>query len=261
MSAVCNHTLELTGPAGDTAGPIHRLDPRAKVLGCVGITCVAVSTPLDAWPVYAGCALALALLAAAARVPVRTIWRRGRAVLLLVLFVAVFAPLVDRGGDEVAFGPFTLSLAGLAVLGTVAAKATIGTVSAVLLGATTSYPAVLRALEALRVPRALTLIAAFSYRYLFVLVEEVTRMRAALAARGYRPRTALGVSATGRLAGSLFVRAHARGERVYLAMAARGYAGSMPQLAPLSFRRADAAFLAALAVPLLALRIGVGLAG
>ena len=149
---------------------------------------------------------------------------------------------------------------GLAVLGAVAAKAAIGTVSAVLLGATTTYPAVLRALEALRVPRTLTVIAAFSYRYLFVLIDEVKRMRAAVEARAYRPRTALGAAATGRLAGSLFLRAHARGERVYLAMAARGYSGAMPQLVPLAFRRADAAFLLGLLLGLLALRVAVELA-
>ena len=260
MSGAANHALALTGPAGDPDSPVHGLDPRAKLLGCVAITCAAVSAPLAAWPVYVGCAVALVLLAAAARVPARTIWRRARAVLLLVLFVAVFVPFVDRGGEEVAVGPFMLSVAGLAVLATVAAKATIGTVSAVLLGATTTYPAVLRALEALRVPRALTVIAAFTYRYLFVLVEEITRMRAALAARGYRPRTAVGAAATGRLAGSLFLRAHARGERVYLAMAARGYGGAIPQLDPLAFRRRDALFLTALTLALLALRLGVELA-
>ena len=86
-------------------------------------------------------------------------------------------------------------------------------------------------------------------------------MRSALLARGYRPRTALGAAATGRLAGTLFVRAHARGERVYLAMAARGYAGTMPADAPLALRRADVAFLAALGLALLALRIGVEVAG
>jgi cobalt/nickel transport system permease protein len=238
--------LDLTGPAGDLAGPVHRLDPRAKVIGFAAITCVAVSAPLELWPVYAGCALVLAVIAAAARVPARIIWRRARVVLLPVLLVAAVVPLVDHA-------------TGLAVLGAVAAKAAIGTVSAVLLGATTAYPAVLRALEALRVPRTLTVIAAFSYRYLFVLIDEVKRMRAAVEARGFRPRTALGVGATGRLAGSLFLRAHARGERVYLAMAARGYSGAMPQLAPLAFRRADAAFLLGLVLGLLALRVAVEL--
>jgi cobalt/nickel transport system permease protein len=251
----------LAGPAGDPASRVHRLDARAKLLGFGAITCAAVSAPLDRWPVYAGCALALAALAAAARVPARTIWRRARAVLLLVLFVALFVPFADRGGEEIQVGPLILSAAGLAVLGTVAAKAAIGTVSAVLLGATTSFPAVLRALEALRVPQAITVIAAFSYRYLFVLADEAARMRAALMARGYRPRTALGAAATGRLAGSLFLRAHARGERVYLAMAARGYAGSMPEPAPQAFGRAEGAFLGALVVALLALRVGVEVAG
>lgn len=261
MSGGCNHSLALSGLAGDPASPVHTLDPRAKVLGFLAVTFVAVSAPLEAWPVYAGCALALALLAAAARIPARTVWRRSRLVLLLVLFVAAFVPFVDRGvGEVVEVGPFTLSLDGVAVLGAVAAKATLGTVSAVLLGATTTYPAVLRALEALRVPRAFTLIAAFSYRYLFVLVDEVSRMRSSLAARGYRPRTALGAAATGRLAAALFLRSHGRGERVYLAMLARGYSGSMPELEPLAFRRTDAVFVGVLAASLVTLRIGVELA-
>ena len=227
--------------------------------GFLTVTCVAVSAPLAAWPVYAGCALVLAALAAAARIPARMIWLRARMVLGLVLLVALLVPFADRGGREVAAGPFSLSVAGLAILGTVAAKATLGTVSAVLLGATTSYPAVLRALDALRVPRALTLIAAFSYRYLFVLAGEASRMRAALAARGYRPRTALGAGAAGRLAAALFLRAHARGERVYLAMIARGYRGAMPQLEPLRFRRSDAVFVGAIAAALLGLRLAVEL--
>ena len=69
-----------------------------------------------------------------------------------------------------------------------AIKATIGTVSAVLLGATTTFPTVLRGLEAMRVPRLLVMIAAFMYRYLFVIVEETGRMRAA-SPLGLPPRT------------------------------------------------------------------------
>ena len=56
------------GVAGDPHSPIHRLDPRAKLLGFAAITLVAVSTPL-AWPAYAACAPTLVLVAALARVP------------------------------------------------------------------------------------------------------------------------------------------------------------------------------------------------
>ena len=170
MAAFCSHSLELTGPAGNPASKIHRLDPRAKILGLLADTLVAVSTPLEAWPVFAGCAAVLAAVAIAARVPAREIWKRARVVLPLVLVVALFVPFVRRGGEAYELGPLTVHEAGLGTLAAVAIKATLGTVSAVLLGATTSFPSVLRGLEALRVPRLLVLIGAFMYRYLFVIV-------------------------------------------------------------------------------------------
>jgi cobalt/nickel transport system permease protein len=258
VGALCNHSLELTGLAGDPASLVHRLDPRAKIAGLVAVTLVAVSTPIAAWPVYVACVVVLAAVATLARVTPREIWRRARFVLPLVLFAALLIPLVRTGGDTYSLGPLTLHEAGLETMAAVAAKATIGTVAAVLLGATTTFPSVLRGLEALRVPRVLILIAAFMYRYLFVIVEEVGRMRAALAARGYRPRNALHAGALGRVATALFLRTYSRGERVYLAMLARGYDGRMPRLVPLSFGRADAAFVVGVLALLVPLRVAAG---
>ena len=254
MSALCNHALHGTGLAGNTTSPVHRLDPRAKVVGLLGVTVVAVSTPLDAWPVYLACAAVLAAVATRAGIGPRIIWRRGRFLLPLVVFVAVFLPFV-RGGEQIQLGPLWLSEAGLAAFATVSIKAVLGTVSAIMLGATTSFPSTLRALEALRVPRLFVLIAGFVYRYLFVVVDEVQRMRAALAARGYRPRSALQSAAVGRVATALFLRTHARGERVYLAMLSRGYAGSVPALESLRFRGADIVFVSAVALLILPLRL------
>jgi cobalt/nickel transport system permease protein len=255
VSAFCNHALELTGPAGDLAGPVHRLDPRGKIIGLVTVTLVAVSTPLEAWPVFGACAALLAALVLAARVPAREIWRRARVILPLVLLVALFLPFIRTGGEAYDLGPLTAHEHGLQTLALVSAKAAIGTISAVLLGATTTFPDVLRGLEALRVPRLFVLIAAFMYRYLFVIVDEVGRMRAALAARAYRPRTAVQAAALGRLATAMFLRTYARGERVYRAMLARGYAGQMPELTPLAFTRADAAFIALVLAALVPLRV------
>ena len=163
-----------------------------------------------------------------------------------------------HGGETWALGPLTVHEQGLEVFGAVAIKAIIGTVSAVLLGATTTFPSVLRGLEAMRVPRLLVLIAAFMYRYLFVIVEEAGRMRAALTARAYRPRTALHAAALGRVATAMFLRTYSRGERVYQAMVARGYSGQMPQLTPLVLRRADAIFVVLVVAALVPLRVAAG---
>ena len=247
-------SLDRTGLVGDPASPIHRLDPRAKIVGLAGITVVAVSTPLRAWPVYAGCALALAAIAATARIGPGVVWSRVRVILPLVVFVGAFVPFV-RGGPAVDVGPISLSEDGLATFALVSVKATIGALGAVLLGATTSFPDALHGLERLRVPRLLTVIAGFMYRYVFVIADEARRMRAALAARAYRPRHLGQVGALGRMITALFLRSYERGERVYLAMLARGYGGTMPRFAVLTFGRADVVFLAALALALLPLRV------
>jgi cobalt/nickel transport system permease protein len=255
MSLGCAHDLHATGIAGDPASPIHRLDPRAKLLGFGGITIVAVSAPLEAWASYAACALALTATAALARIQPRTIWSRARVVLPVVLFVALFLPFARKGGASVELGPVTVSEAGLATFATVSAKAVLGTVSAVMLGVTTSFPDVLHALERLRSPRLLVLIAAFMYRYLHVIAGEGRRMRAALVARGYRPDHALQAGAMGRVATALFLRSYERGERVHLAMLARGWSTNMPRLDPLVLTRADAVFALALLVVLLPVRV------
>ena len=255
VGALCNHSLGLTGIAGDPGSPVHRLDPRAKLVGLVGLTVVAVTTPLEHWPVFVACGATLAIYAALARVGPADVWRRVRVVLPLVLLVGALVPFVRAGGDAYELGPLTVHEAGLAIFAAVAAKTLIGTTSAALLTATTPFPAVLRGLERLRVPRLLVMIAAFMYRYLFVIAEELGRMRWALLARGYRPRHALHVGPLGRVATAMFLRTYSRGERVYLAMLARGYRGTMPQRAPLSLGRADVAFVAAIALAVLPLRV------
>jgi cobalt/nickel transport system permease protein len=220
------HALALTGVACDPRSAVRGLDPRAKLIGLLAVTLVAVSTPLAAWPVYAGCAAVLGAYAVAARVSARVAWRRWRVVLPLVLAAGVLLPFARPGGAAYALGPVTLHEEGLRAFAAVAAKAGIGTLSAVLLGATATFPEVLRGMAALRVPRLLVLIAAFMYRYLFVMVEE-----------------------------AIFLRTHARGERVYLAMLARGYRGSVPQLVGLRLTRSDVAFVVLVLAALVPLRV------
>jgi cobalt/nickel transport system permease protein len=221
---------EVPGIAGDPRSPVHRLTPRTKVLGFGTVTVVAVSTSPSLWPAWVACLLALAGVAVAARVPAAAIARRSRVVLPFVLV-----------------GPIAMWHAGPAAMAAISVKAAIGTLSAVLLGATTPLPQTLAALERLRVPRLFVTIAATTHRYLPVVIGEVQRTRTALLARGWRGRSALGAAPVGRVAGTLFLRAQARGERVHRAMLARGYTGALPAPPAVAATRRDAVF--ALAVP------------
>lgn len=260
MGALAAHRLELSGVAGDPGSAVHGLDPRAKLLGLLAVTVVGLTAPLSAWPVYVACLAVLVALGAAARVTVSSVWRRGAAALVLVLPVAAVVPLVRAGGAEWALGPLTVHEAGLATLAAVSAKTTIGVGAAVLLTATTSFPELVRGLEALRTPRLLVVVATLMHRYLFVVADEVRRTSVALAARGGRPGSLLRSGVVGRLVATVFLRSYGRGERVHRAMLARGYAGTLPRTTPLVLAPSDVAFLAAIAAALLPLRIVLGVA-
>ena len=75
-------------------------------------------------------------------------------------------------------------------------------------------------------------------RYGDVIGDEVRRMRIARESRGASASRIGHARAVATSAGALFVRSYERGERVHLAMASRGYAGTMPVRSTPATRRA-----------------------
>jgi cobalt/nickel transport system permease protein len=108
-------------------------------------------------------------------------------------------------------------------------KGTLGVLAALTLAATTEPADVLRGLQRLRMPDVLVQIMGFMIRYLEVVTSELGRMLVAMRSRGCDPRSPRHWPALARSLGALFVRSYERGERVHLAMLARGYTGTLPQ--------------------------------
>jgi len=92
-----------------------------------------------------------------------------------------------------------------------------------------------RGLQDLRIPQALTQLLLLTSRTLFVLRHDLAETRAALAARGFRPRTDLATCRTvAGVTGGLLVRSVARTEAIEQAMRCRGFEGrlALPPAAP-----------------------------
>jgi cobalt/nickel transport system permease protein len=106
----------------------------------------------------------------------------------------------------------------------------------VLLTATTPLPDILVAMRALGVPRLLVAILGLMWRYVFVLADEALRMMRAREARSASAGGKGGGTTTwraqvaGQMVGSLFLRGYERSERIYHAMLARGYDGTVRSL-------------------------------
>jgi cobalt/nickel transport system permease protein len=226
---------------------IHNLDARTKILAFLGLIVVTVLTPPQYWPVFLTHFSLMALVLILSRVPVGYVLSRSLIILPFVLLTAVFIPFLpgDRpaGGTSLGIGAVTLTASGLQVFWNVLLKGFIGVFAIILLSATTPFPRILEALRKFKVPAILPLLLGFIYRYLFVLLDEVLRMKQAIDSRGYKGRWIWQARAVGRMLGQLFLRTYERGERVYLGMIARGFQGANRTLTPSHLRRADYLFL------------------
>ncbi len=236
--------------------PVHRLDPRTKLVLTLAYAVFVVSTPPTRVAAFVGYAGLLLWAIAWARVPVRYVAVRAAAVLPFSLLAAAWLPFL-HGGPVVELwgGALRLSLFGLWLLAGVAVKSSLGVAAAVLLAATTPFPALVGGLRRLGAPAILVDGLTLTYRYLFVLIEEAGRLRRAAAARGYRPRWLGQTLLIGQLIGQLFLRSYERAERVYGAMVQRGYRGSMPLSRQLALGAADAMALIVVLSALVAVRI------
>jgi len=233
--------------------PVHHLPARVKLVAMLGFVVAVVITPAEqvwAFLVYGLLLIAVLVLA---ELPPRHVLKRVGIEIPFVLF-ALFLPFLG-GGRRVDVIGLSLSEAGLWAAWNVVAKGTLGVGSSVILVSTTEIPHLLRGLGQLRVPAVMVAIAGFMVRYLEVVGSELSRMRTAMAARGYAPRWIGEIRALGAAGGALFIRSYERGERVHQAMLARGFSGEMPPLRPDPALPAD--WLTGLSVPVAAWFIAI----
>ena len=225
--------------------PLHRVDARAKLVAMLIVVVTAALLPArSTWP-FAACLGAIACGIAAARLPFFRLLKRTAVIAPFILTAVIFVPFTRRGdgGVSLEIPLFGSSLpvyrAGLLEAKAILLKSFVSALSVLLLISTTRFNLVLKAMERLRVPRAVLLIVSFLYRYLFLLAGEFKQLTRAAYSRNWRTGPwRLRLRAAGGILGSLFLRTYARGERVHAAMLSRGYDGTvtLEDLQPLRAR-------------------------
>lgn len=218
---------------------VHRLDPRVKLVCALAFILTAALTPDGAWPVY------ILLFSIILSVEVLSELGVGfvltRAALAFPFVLAALPVIFTLPGStlfQLPLGSWTLTatISGMERFLSIALKSWISVQAAIVLATSTSFPDLLVALRAVRVPRLLVAIFGLMWRYLFVLADEAMRlMRARSARSGASPQPGLRSGGSlawrgrvaGGMAGSLFLRAFERSDRIYMAMLSRGYDGEV----------------------------------
>lgn len=210
--------------------PLHHMAPEVKVVGTFLFALGVAATPRSAPMVFAvDAAVVAVLLALAGYRPAQVL---GRASILLPFVAFAFALPFVSSGERIDVAGLSVSREGLVAAGTIVARASIGFGASLVLAGTTPVPEIIRGLGRLRLPSTLVSIVAFMFRYLDLLIEELGRIRIAMVSRAHDPRWLWQARPLASAAGAMFVRSYERGERVHVAMLARGFDGTMPQFDP-----------------------------
>jgi len=216
-----------------TESPIHHLDARAKIIVFFTFILIGVSSPPTSFFLFSLLALALIGIALLARLPLGHLLKKVLVILPFLFVVSLSIPFMKKdavgGGYNLGLGDLSISRSGLWILWNVVIKACLGVFSVILLSSTTSFPQLIRGMEKLGSPRILTMVTSFMYRYSFILIDEMQRMKRARDSRCFGGKWFWQSKVVGHMIGTLFLRSFHRGETVYMAMLSRGYHGSMPE--------------------------------
>ncbi|MFQ5892502.1 MAG: cobalt ECF transporter T component CbiQ, partial [Candidatus Methanofastidiosia archaeon] len=175
------------------------------------------------------------------KVPLSHILKRSLMVEPFILVIAIFIPFLKPGEVIFSFnlGVFKVGITyeGVLAFFGILAKATLSVLSMILLTSTTHLSYLLKALEDLKIPKILIMMISFAYRFLFVLQDELMRMRRAALSRNIKRSSQLKTFAS--ILGTLFLRTYERGERIYSSMLSRGFDGRVKTLKQFRFRKFD----------------------
>ncbi len=218
--------------------PIHRLDPRVKLLFTLAIIIYVVSLPriheknmirLLAVETY------LMLLVLVAGLDLRYFALRILAILPFGLGIAFLQPFLRPSFIE-NFTPYPLDLLfglsityeGLAFGSSLIAKFLVCITAIVFLSSTTRMRDMVSAADRLGIPREFTLLLSMMVHYLFLFWSVLKRIKIAQETRLFNiwnrkvPRKWV-LKQVGHSISAIFVRSYEQGEKTYISMLCRGY--------------------------------------
>ncbi|HII92476.1 MAG TPA: cobalt ECF transporter T component CbiQ [Methanosarcina sp.] len=218
--------------------PVHRLDPRIKLLFAFAIIIYAVSLPriheknmvrLFSIEVY------LLLLVLAARLDLRYFSLRVLTILPFGLAIVLVQPFLRPSFIE-NYTPYPLDLPfglsityeGLDFGSTLFAKFLVCITAVILFSSTTRLRDMVAAASRIGIPGEFTLLLSMMVRYLFLFWTVLKRIKTAQQTRLFDiwnkdvPRRWI-IEQVGNSMSSIFIRSYEQGERTYISMLCRGY--------------------------------------
>lgn len=221
LSNAQSELREMDALAADNS-PIHRIHPLCKLLVTVLYIVVVVSFPKYDFSGLIIMVLYPVALFQISGIPVRLCFHKLRFVLPVVCAVGLVNPFLDRV-PLIQLGSITLTCGVVSML-VLMMKGIFSLMASFLLIATTSIDALCAALRQIHVPAILTTLLLLTYRYIGVMLEEVSVMTQSYSLRAPGQK-GIHISAWGSFLGQLLLRSMDKAEELYSSMLLRGFRG------------------------------------
>jgi cobalt/nickel transport system permease protein len=220
---------------------LHNSDPRVKIIvfSIFSILC-ATATGLKKPFLYLIYAILLLFIA---KIKIKPLFSRLFVANFFILFIWIFIPLSYSGNPYIIIGPFKLSHEGLKYSLSITLKCNAIIIGTIALLSTSSVFSLAHAMLHLRVPRKLITVFFLFYRYITVIHDEYLKIKRAVYARGFIPKSNLHTYKTyAYIVGGMLIKSYERAEEIYKAMLCRGFQGFFPLFEHFHTKKSDIIF-------------------
>jgi len=208
---------------------IKRWDPRIKIVSLSLF--IFMTALLKTIPVALISLLVAVVIIIISRIPLHFVAKSIKWVIIFLLPFFIILPFSYPG--EAAFRIVGLPFAweGLRLSTLIFTKATAIVLTTDAIFGSSRFDISMIALQRLKCPGIIVQMILFTYRYIFVFIEEVRRMETAMRCRGFVMKTDMNtLRVMGNFVGALLIRSFERTSRVYKAMLSKGYNGEFNTL-------------------------------
>ncbi len=218
--------------------PFHSWDPRVKIIS-ISILILSIVLLQDLRIVVLGLSLAI-ILVFLSKIPFSFVFVHLRWVLFFVLALFAVISLTVPGSPLMKLSFLTISQEGLELSLLISLRAISAALLIFPMIGTTRFNLTLKALQKIKIPDKLIQLLMFTYRYIFLFLDEGKRIFIGANSRGWVRKTNLSSLKTiGSLVGMLLVHSFERTEHIRDAMISRGYNGRLKILDEFTLRPKD----------------------
>lgn len=202
----------------DLKSPIHSLDARLKTAAGFLICVIVVSCPpISIIPVLMFFIITL-ILWKIAKLPYTFLFKRLTYIIPFVLIM--FLPLLFiRESSGI--------LNGSRLILFIILRASTAIAILSLITSTTPFPLFLNSLKFFKIPSIIVSLISFMYSFIYIFIDELHKLGIGRKSREFRKNFLISWKAGSWMLGTFFLRTIERSERVYTAMLARGYDGTL----------------------------------